>query len=207
MLTPSNIFQVYLLLIFRISPIIFVCFFVFTSVIDGNLQGLFFMIGLLITFVIAKAVGDMGTLFVNHTETGPNHRCNLLSIGSNGPYSNIPLGITTFTYMLFYLIYPIVKYSIQYSRNNLTHLFTDLNRWRIFFLCTCILLNMIWLSIYKCANPFAIVAGMSIAICVGLGYAYILDQFTMQKLYLIGAAQPKSQCYMHGTTMTCTTKL
>jgi hypothetical protein len=196
------------LLLGRISPIIFVSFFLFTSVINGDFQGLFLLIGLLITFVLSKMIGDIGTIFVNNTLTGRTHRCNLLAIGSNGPYSNIPLGITTITYILFYLIYPIIKYSIVGPRRNLDQLLSgDLNNWRITFLSFCILINMVWLVIYKCANPFAIVAGMAIAICVALGYAYILDHFTTQKLYLAGATTPVEKCYMHGTTMTCTTIL
>jgi len=187
----------------RMSPIIFGCFFILSSVINGDLKGLFLLIGLLITITIAKVVGNIGSVFVNKRIANKYDTCYLISIGSNGPYSNIPLGITSLTYMLIYLIYPIIKYDALKNNEKLVVLKTDLNNWRITLLTFCLIINIIWLTTLKCANPFAIVAGILIAIIVALLYAYVVDVIGSNKLYLTEDTPVKEYCTISGTIVSC----
>jgi hypothetical protein len=202
----------------RISPIILVSFFVLNSVINEDLKGLFLLIGLIITAGLAKAIGNLGYIFTNRKLSYKFDTCNAITIGSNGIYSNIPLGITAVTYIFFYVIYPYIKYNTIKSfkkfkddelkqkkeiEAKIDYMNTVLTTWRISFFTIYIFINLIWLMTMKCANPFAIVASVCIGISVALIYAYIIDIVAPDKLYFADTMNNKEKCSMYGRLFTC----
>lgn len=98
-----------LYLFFRLAPFIIVCFFTLGSIINSELKGFVYLIGLVFTcFMSFQFVGFLGEGAIE----GPKAAvCNSFTI--NGILSDkTPLSLVIFAYTFFYLVYPIGKYNL-----------------------------------------------------------------------------------------------
>ena len=104
-------------LFFRLAPFIIVCYFSLSSVFNQDIKGLIYLAGLMLTCVFSIALGSILSEIPDNREAV----CNMITIGNNGSFSKIPLGIVMLSYTLFYLVYIMLAYSIE--NNNIPTLF------------------------------------------------------------------------------------
>ena len=102
--------QSLLYLFFRLAPFIIVCFFTLGSIINSELKGFVYLVGLIFTCFVAhlftKALGDGPVDAANKAAV-----CNTLTL--NGiVLESTPLSIVIFAYTFFYLVYPVGKYKL-----------------------------------------------------------------------------------------------
>lgn len=98
-------------LIFRISPIIIVSFFVFQSFLLQDLKGVIYIAGLLITCILTIFVNNFVSMS-SESELNANKSpvCTTITIGTNGQhYSNIPLNLVTYSFTFCYLFIFIIN--------------------------------------------------------------------------------------------------
>jgi hypothetical protein len=181
-----------LYLFFRLAPFIVVCYFSLSSIFNQDMKGLIYLVGLLltcfVTFLLGQSVPLAYTFGVNPnvpTERREitNGVCNMITIGKDGSFSNIPLGIAILSYTFFYLVYIIQKMNIA-SANIPT----------LFFFPALILGDLIWNVRNECYAPFGLIISMVIGIIFGFLWAYIVDNFNQPKLFFLNVGGNQSVC-------------
>lgn len=114
-----------LYLTFRLAPFIIVCCFMLQSLLEMNLKGFVYLLGLIFACFVSTTMGQFITNTVTATTpsittagtttgTAPpghpiNPRCNILTLNNGDYLSKIPLSITTFSYTFFYLLVFIIN--------------------------------------------------------------------------------------------------
>jgi hypothetical protein len=109
--------------------------------------------------------------------------CNLLTIGNNGSFSKIPLGIAVLTYTLSYLVYIISKNNLE--NNNIPTL--------IFF-PVLILCDLIWNIRNACYPVVGIIISILVGGLMGWAWAYIIDGLNKPGLFFLNLGSDKTVC-------------
>jgi len=96
-----------LYLFFRLAPFIIVCFFTLGSIINGEIKGFVYLVGLIFTSFMSYAfISNLGE------EAGTKASvCNSFTI--NGMIAGkTPISLVIFAFTFFYLVFPIGKYNL-----------------------------------------------------------------------------------------------
>jgi hypothetical protein len=109
--------------------------------------------------------------------------CNLLTIGKDGSFSKIPVGIAILTYTLIYLVYVIAKNHLELSNIPTLIIFPLL-----------ILGDLIWNLKNECYAPFGIILSIIVGGLVGWGWAYIVDSLNKPGLFFLNVGSDQSVC-------------
>lgn len=100
-----------LYLFFRLAPFIIVSYFSIASLFNQDIKGVIYLVGVIFacfsTILFGNSLNDEMIVSLDK-----NPVCNMLTLGSSGTYSRIPLGISILSYTFAYLTYVIVKYKI-----------------------------------------------------------------------------------------------
>ena len=180
-----NIYNI-LYLVFRLAPFIVVVSFLLQSVLNWDIRGIVYLVGLgLACFVNITANKYVKPL--NIVDPIIHARCGILSLGPNGTmYSKYPLSITTYGYTFFYIFYWIVKMAQRTSSDGLGNVQKadlasaikyNIPTFIVFPLL--ILLESIWINVHKCSpNWIYIFGSLVIGGVVGLFYAYIVSKLS-----------------------------
>ena len=155
-----------IILSLRLFPLfLFFTYMIFT-IIHNNMNGLLYISGLFISFVIAIPISQTGILVYNTTEQiSPDSRCNLGSAGIQGRYSDIPLGILTVSYTFGSIMYFIAKYNL-----------VNINMTPIIFFPVMILILIYFQRMYRCSNWFAIFAAIILGGGIGSAIHVLYDE-------------------------------
>jgi hypothetical protein len=99
-----------LYLAFRLAPFLIVSFFSLQSILNWDLKGVMYLVGLLLatffTVFFGKNKPFKQDMFVKHMENEiPNAKCSVITLGNDGyALSTIPVSIMMYSYSLFYLL-------------------------------------------------------------------------------------------------------
>jgi hypothetical protein len=178
-----------LYLFFRLAPFIIVCYFSLSSIFNQDAKGLIYLIGLLLACFSTYLIGSMIPIsFTNIVDASGqigqvNGVCNLITIGKNGSFSNVPIGIAILTYTLVYLVYIIA----------INHLETS-NIPTLIFFPVLILADIIWNIMNNCFKPFGIVVSIVVGGGIGAAWAYLIDSFKQPRLFFLNVGSDKVVC-------------
>ena len=176
-------------LFFRLAPFIIVCYFSLSSIFNQDAKGLIYLIGLLLACFSTYLIGSMIPIsFTNIVDASGqigqvNGVCNLITIGKNGSFSNVPIGIAILTYTLVYLVYIIA----------INHLETS-NIPTLIFFPVLILADIIWNIMNNCFKPFGIVVSIVVGGGIGAAWAYLIDSFKQPRLFFLNVGSDKVVC-------------
>jgi hypothetical protein len=156
-----------LYLSYRLGPFILVSSLVLQSILNWDLRGIVYLMGLIFAFG--------GNVFANKSfpateEREPNAKCGIISLGEKGDiYSNFPLSLTVYGYTLTYMmsfILSVSPISTGFMQNipSLV-LFTVL-----------IILETFWVVTNKCSSHPLYVLG---ALLVGAGFGFAWGFFVV----------------------------
>jgi len=180
-----------LYLFFRLAPFIIASFFSLSSIFNQDLKGLIYLIGLLVACFLTIILGN--TLPIAYTygqEPGTdnlrlvNGVCNLITIGKDGSFSKIPLGISILTYTLIYLVYIIAINHIELS-----------NLPTLILLPMLILGDLIWNIKNDCYKPLGIFIALVIGGLTGWAWAAIVNTFKQPQLFFLNVGGNKTVCH------------
>ena len=92
-----------LYMFFRMAPFIIVSYFTLQSILNQDLKGVIYLIGLIVTCFIVYLIAavlpeEKGLMPSDYSKV----RCTQLTIGNNYPISKLPLSQTVFGYTLTY---------------------------------------------------------------------------------------------------------
>jgi hypothetical protein len=172
-------------LFFRLSPFIIVSYFSIASLLNQDIKGVIYLVGVILTCFMTIIVGNsMSDESVSvSSEQGKNAVCDMLTIGSTGSYSKIPLGIAIMSYTLIYLVYVIKKHNLEMYNLPTLILFPIL-----------ILGDMLWNIKNGCFQSFGVILSMGVGAVIGAFWAYIIDSINQPKLQYFNVGSDKTVC-------------
>jgi len=180
-------------LFFRLAPFIIVCYFSLSSIFNQDIKGLIYLGGLMITCVFGIMLGSI----VGEIPDDRQPVCNMITIGNNGSFSKIPLGIIMLAYTFFYLLFIIIKYSITASNIPTMVLFSFL-----------IAGDIVWNFANKCYSNIGII--MALAIGGGFGYLWgmVIDSINKPNLLYLNVGSDQTVCSRPSSKLfKCTSKI
>jgi hypothetical protein len=180
-----------LYLFFRLAPFIIVSYFSLSSIFNQDLKGLIYLVGLLIASFVTIIVGNIipmsFTYGVDDFTDGLrqiNGVCNMITIGKDGSFSKIPLGISMLSYTLIYLVYIIT----------INHIELD-NLPTLIILPILIVGDLIWNIANDCYKPFGIIVSIVCGSLIGWTWASIVNSFNQPQLFFLNVGGNKTVCH------------
>jgi len=178
-------------LFFRLAPFIIVCYFALSSLFNQDMKGLIYLVGLLfacfVTFILVHTLPLSFTF--GESDAIPDMRkivspvCNLITIGKDGSFSRLPLGLATLSYTFFYLLFVIVYYKLE-----LTNLPT------LIFFPILLLADLAWNMMNNCYAPFGIILSLLAGGGMGLAWASIILRMNQPSLLFLNVGSNQSVC-------------
>jgi hypothetical protein len=167
-------------LFFRLSPFILVCFFTLGSILNSELKGFVYLVGLcfacFVTFMINGALGE------NSDESNKSLLCNSFSV--NNIYSTkTPASLVILSYTLFYLVYPIAKHDLAIYNVPTLVLFPLL-----------ILADIWWNFSHNCFPIVNCIITFIIATGCGIAWAYFIEETKMPGLQYFNIGSNRERC-------------
>jgi len=173
-----------LYLFFRLAPFVIVSYFSLSSLFNQDIKGLIYLVGLLFACFTTVIIGNMSPSFnFNGTDIIPEPVCNLITIGKDGSFSKIPLGISMLTYTFIYLVYVIAKYQIQMYNLPTLILFPIL-----------IVGDMIWNIKNNCYPILGVIMAIICGGIVGALWAAIIDSINQPNLFFLSVGSDRTVC-------------
>lgn len=154
-----------LYMFFRMAPFIIVSYFTLQSILNQDLKGVIYLIGLIITSFIVYLIAavlpeEKGLMPSDYSKV----RCTQLTIGNNYPISKLPLSQTVFGYTLTYLSYFIGVNNLQ-TQNVATFILFPI----------IILADIFWSVTNFCSTPKYLLLSLIISAIVGLLWAMLIE--------------------------------
>lgn len=154
-----------LYMFFRMAPFVIVSYFTLQSILNQDLKGLIYLIGLIVTSFVVYLIAailpeEKGLMPSDYSKV----RCTQLTIGNNQPISKLPLSQTVFGYTLTYLAYFIGVNNLQTQNITTFILFPVL-----------ILADIFWSTTNLCSTPKYLLLSLIISAIVGLLWAMIIE--------------------------------
>ena len=178
---------------YRLAPFIFVTFFTLSSVLNQDLKGVIYLIGLIISTFVAVSVSNSGLISFVGTTAG---KCSPFTLLEGKLMSNIPLSQVVFSYTFSYLAYVIIKYKYVASNIPLLVLFPAL-----------IIYDMYQTVTTGCTTAQGSMAGLFIGGIVGSIWASIIDATKITKLQYYTGLSTRQTCSIPSKqTFRCTQK-
>jgi len=153
---------------FRLAPFIIVCYFTLSSIINQDIKGIIYLVGLIVTCFLCIIIGNMFP--ENESVATQSNVCATFTLG-NTSISKFPLSIAILTYTFAYLIFVITKYNLWITNIPTVIVFG--------LLLVC---DFIWNTSYNCFGPEKCAASFVIASGIGIGWSYIIDSFGQPEL-------------------------
>ena len=155
-----------LYMFFRLSPFIIVSYFTLQSILNQDLKGVIYLIGLIVTsFVVYLIASVLPEEPVSKDSSDlMKVKCSQLTIGSSQPISKLPLSQTVFGYTLTYLSYFIGVNNLQSQNVPIFILFPLL-----------ILGDIFWSTTNRCSSPKYLLISLIISSIVGLLWAMLIE--------------------------------
>jgi hypothetical protein len=170
-------------ILYFFAPFIIVCYFLIYSIINADIKGLIYLIGLVSSTILTIFIGN-GIVNKNNLKTPDTEKpmCNLFTINNFANISNVPISVTVYSFTAMYLLYTSIV--LKYVLPNLLPL--------VFF-GILILSDIIWLRTNDCFTGGNIAVAFIIPTILGLGWGYIVN-----------LTNNKSWQYFTGDSNTCT---
>jgi hypothetical protein len=171
-----------LYLFFRLAPFVIVSFFALSSLFNQDIKGVIYLVGLLLACFFTVLIGNSLNASSTQGDT-PDQVCNLITVGSSGSFSNIPLGISMLSYTFIYLVYVIAKNHLEMYNLPTLILFPLL-----------ILADLIWNIKNGCYKPYGIILSIIIGGGVGAAWAAIIDSIKKPDLFFLNTGSNRTAC-------------
>jgi hypothetical protein len=185
-----NLFTI-IYLFFRLAPFIIVCYFSLGSIFNQDMKGVIYLVGLLFscfaTFLVGQTIPisfSIGSDPVNPlTKKTVMPVCNLLTIGKDGSFSRIPLGISILCFTLIYLASIIAKHHLE-----MTNLPT------LIFFPILIVGDLIWNLRNECYAAFGVFMAMAVGSLMGWAWSVIIEKLNKPDLLFLNTGNNQTVC-------------
>jgi hypothetical protein len=170
-------------LFLRLAPFILVCFFTLSSIIEQNLKGFVYLVGLLVACGANLMLGGVFGAFIGEPNRNLESVCSTFTLGKNQLFSNLPMGICTLAYTFAFLLFAIVKYNLVLQNIPTIVIFP------IFLLS-----DMIWNFSNGCYGVLNILFALGVGAGIGILWAFIIDYTKMSSLQYFSLVTNSEVC-------------
>ena len=170
-------------LFLRLAPFILVCFFTLSSIIEQNLKGFVYLVGLILACSSNLLLGGTLSMFISDPNRDKESVCSTFTLGKNQLFSNLPMGICTLAYTFAFLLFAIVKYNLVLQNIPTIVIFP------IFLLS-----DMIWNFTNGCYGILNILIALGVGAGVGILWAYIIDYSKISSLQYFSLVTNSEVC-------------
>ena len=150
-------------LLYLLAPFIIVCYFIIFSIINADLKGIIYLIGLVSCTILTVFIGN-GIVGKNNSESTQSSLCSLITINHIAGISNIPISLTIYCFTAAYLLYTVT--ATGYMLPNVVP---------FLFFGILIIGDMIWLSSNNCFSGGNIITAFVVASLLGVGWGYAIN--------------------------------
>jgi len=152
-------------ILYLFAPFLIICYFFLHSLINNNLKGLVLLLGLFISTITTVLIGN-GLVSKNQNMFGDsNELCNLVTINSIANISSVPLSLTVYCFVAFYMLYSLIV-------NN----YFQQNFYIFLFFGLLILGDISWLKSNNCFKTLNIAVGFVISSLLGLLWGVFINK-------------------------------
>ena len=170
-------------LFLRLAPFILVCFFTLSSIIEQNLKGFVYLVGLLMGCSLNLLLGGVFSTFIGSPNREKESVCSTFTLGKNQLFSNLPMGVCTLAYTFSFLLYPIVKYNLVLQNIPTIVIFP------IFLLS-----DMMWNFANGCYGLLNILFALGVGAGAGILWAYTIDYTKISSLQYFSLVSNSEVC-------------
>lgn len=151
-------------LFLRLAPFILVCFFTLTSIFNQDFKGIVYIAGLLLSCFITIVIGNGLSEFIPIVSASDKPEiCNMITVGSSGDISKLPLGQSVISFTFGYLLYTIVEQKIV--KQNIS---------TIVFFPILLLFDMIWNAKNGCYSIWQLIYSLILGGLSGVLWSFII---------------------------------
>jgi len=169
---------------FRLAPFLIVGFMTLGSVINGQIRGFVYLVGLCFSVFLTHLIVTTFANVTNVTNVHPNLICDGFSV--NGIMNvSTPVGLAIICYTFFYLVFPIAKYRLEVYNIPLLIIFPLL-----------IIAEIFWNVQNSCFDFTQIISTIILGGGLGVLYSVIIDSLKMPKLQYLAAGSTREICNM-----------
>ena len=175
-----------LYLFFRLAPFIIVSFFTMSSIINQDIKGVIYIIGLIATCFLKIIIGNVMPISggdVAGEDKLVNPVCNLISLGDNVTFSKVPLGQTILMFTFFYFVYVIAIHNLA-----LTNIPT------LVFFPSLIIADMWWNLKNNCYGLLSILVASIIGGGCGVAWSAIIDGYGQPSMMYYNVGSNANVC-------------
>ena len=173
-------------LFFRLAPFIIVSFFTMSSIINQDIKGVIYIIGLIATCFLAIIIGNVmpvGGGDIAGENTLVNPVCNLISLGDNVTFSKLPLGQTILMFTFFYFVYVIAIHNLALS-----------NIPTLIFFPLLIIADIWWNLKNNCYSFISILTAFIIGGGCGVGWSAVIDSYGQPSMMYYNVGSNANVC-------------
>jgi len=174
-----------LYLFFRLAPFLIVCLFTLGSIINNELKGFVYLVGLIFACVVSALFIPWFILFISETNNDSTKAPVCSSFTINGIVSNdqTPISLVIYAFTFFYLVFPIGKYNLAID-----------NLAVIIFFPLLILVETYWNISNGCFPVFNSVIALVIGGVLGLAWSAIIDASKLKGLQYYNVGSNRERC-------------
>ena len=126
-------------LIYIFAPFIIVCYFILLSIINTDMKGIIYLIGLIASTMLTIFIGN--GIVGKPNSTNKDVLCDIVTINHIAGISNIPISLTIYCFTLSYLLFTIISVNITYIFRSVVP---------VFALSVLIILDILWITSKNC---------------------------------------------------------
>ena len=172
-------------LFFRLAPFIIVSYFSLSSLFNQDVKGLIYLVGLLFACFLTFLIGN--SISIEYTGMGEGETvspiCNLITVGKDGSFSKVPLGISVLGFTFIYLVYIIEKNKLINSNIPILVFFPVL-----------IMGDILWNIKNSCYKPMGIMISLSVGCLMGAAWAAIISSLNQPRLLFLNVGSDRTVC-------------
>ena len=152
-------------LIYIFAPFIIVCYFILLSIINTDMKGIIYLIGLIASTMLTIFIGN--GIVGKPNSTNKDVLCDIVTINHIAGISNIPISLTIYCFTLSYLLFTIISVNITYIFRSVVP---------VFALSVLIILDILWITSKNCFQQNHIMAAGMISILLGIGWGFVINK-------------------------------
>ena len=176
-------------LFFRLSPMLVVSYYVFLSIFNSDIKGLFYLGGLFFTLILTVFASRFNMFKIDDLKS----QCKSITFGSE-MFSYFPLSQSVLVYTLLYIIIVVYKYNTW-----------NINMPTFLLLGSFIIFDFIWNIRNGCSNFINMFATWSIAGIVGFFWTITLISTGYDLVFFHGVSDA-NVCKMNTNNFRCRLK-
>jgi hypothetical protein len=156
------------------APFIIISYFILLSIINVDLKGVVYLIGLCVSTILTVFIGN--GIVGKSAESSKDVLCNIVTINHIAGISKIPISLIIYCFTFAYILFSAVAINITYLFKLIVPLIG---------LIVLVISDIIWITTNNCFQQKHILSAIIISMILGLGWGVIINKVNNGSLLLV----------------------